>query len=615
MPLILLAPMAAFVVAVSSVRTRRASINTATFGALLSLAATLLAGWGLARRTAPYNASYAYFTQNVAFSGPTNFQNFEVDIVLHVDHLTVVALAVVELCVLLVLMWHRVMGRSEPGPARFQALVSLFLFGAVGALISSDLAELFTFWSIAGGATYLLMTHRWGLDATARSGRVALALPFLTDLFLLCGIAVLYSRYGTQNLPLLVPILHTTAGWTVRQLVVASVLLFVGVAGRLALWPLHFWITGTATTSAPAASAIAQSAWPVIAIAVLYKLLPIFAASSQQAMKDIVIACGVAAVIAPLASVLAMDPRRALALAGSGVAAIGAAITIHGFQFPAFTFAVAGVAVVMAAAPARAAGMLAASTLAGAMRSEDMREMGDAWRRMRASAAVVLAVSAVFGVTAVGALAIGVDSRSRFGLVLGEAVFLVALGSLRVFMAAGTGPLRRRRAFDPDRVRDAPQAALGWPYWLVVIGLGLAAATLLTSWLGFLDGKSHTAAKAPAYALWFGAALLGYAAAAFAHARSKDGALVATGWLYGWTAVGWQRGSAWFDRFVYTPALAIVERAEGWLPAGDASLGRASLATGRLAAASARASVVPVLIVMAALVAVLVAVLSPGVFR
>ena len=615
MPLILLAPMAAFVVAVSSVRTRRASINTATFGALVSLAATLLAGWGLARRTAPYNASYAYFTQNVAFSGPTNFQNFEVDIVLHVDHLTVVALAVVEVCVLLVLMWNRVMGRSEPGPARFQALVSLFLFGAIGALISTDLAELFTFWSIAGGATYLLMTHRWGFDATARSGRVALALPFLTDLFLLCGIAVLYSRYGTQNLPLLIPILHTTAGWTVRQLVVASVLLFVGVAGRLALWPLHFWITGTTSTSAPSASAIAQSVWPVIAIAVLYRLLPVFVASSQQAMKDIVVACGVAAVIAPVASIFAMDPRRALALAGSGVAAIGVAITVHGFQFPAFTFAVAGVGVVIAAAPARAAGMLAASTLANAMRSEDLREMGDAWRRMRASAAVILAVSVVFGVTAVGALAIGVDSRSRFGLVLGEAVFLVALGSLRVFMAAGTGPLRRRRAFDPDRVRDAPQAALGWPYWLVVIGLGLAVATLFTAWLGFLDGKTHAAAKAPAYLIWFGAALLGFAAAAFAHARSKDGALVATGWLYTWTAVAWNRGSATFDRFVYTPVLSIVERVEGWLPIGDSSVGRVSLATGRLAAGSARASVAPVLIVMAALIAVLVAVLSPGVFR
>lgn len=614
-PLILIAPLAAFVVAVSSVRTRRASANTAMLGTLLALAATLLVGVGLARRTAPYHASYAYITSNVAFSGPTNFQNFEIDIVLHVDHLTVVALAVIELCLVLVLLWHRVMGRNEPGPARFQALVSLFLFGCIGTLLTTDLAGLFTFWSIAGGATYLLLTHRWGADATLRAGRIALALPFLTDLFLLCGIGVLYSRYGVQNLTSLVPILHTTAGWTVRQLVVASVLLFVGVAGRLALWPLQSWVSATATSAAPAASAIVQAVWPVLALTVLYRLLPIFSASSQQAMKDIVIACAASAVVAGVASLFAMDPRRALVLAASGVSAVAAAITIHGFQYPAFTFAVAGVVCVYAAAPARAAGMLATSAIAVAMRTEDMREMGDAWRRMRASALVVLGVGVVFTLSSISALALGVDSRSRFGLVLGEAVFLAAVASVRVFMAVGTGPLRRRRAFDPDRVRDVAAAALGWPYWLVLLGLVLGGASLVTAWLGFLDAKTHTAAKPGAYAVWIVIAAIGIAVAAFAHVRSKDGALVASGWFAATWGTAWIRANAALDRFVFRPSLTIVERAEGWLPVGDGTLARISLLGGRLAATSTRAPAAPVLVVMAVLLALLVGLLSPGVFR
>src|SRR5206468_6887423 len=69
-------------------------------------------------------------------------------------------------------------------------------------------------------------------------------------------------------------------------------------------------------------------------------------------LKDLVIACAVAAVIAPLASLIGREPRQAFALAGSGLSALGAAIVIHGFQFPAFTFAVAGVAAIYAAAPA-----------------------------------------------------------------------------------------------------------------------------------------------------------------------------------------------------------------------------------------------------------------------
>jgi NADH:ubiquinone oxidoreductase subunit 5 (subunit L)/multisubunit Na+/H+ antiporter MnhA subunit len=611
----LLAPLGAFVVAISSVRTRRAAANTTLFGVLVSLAAALLVGWGLARTAKPYVASYVYLSTNVAFTGPVNFENFEVDIVLRASHLIVLAIALIDVCIGLVLLWNRVMGRNEPGPARFNAVISIFLFAAIGTLMSYDLAELFTFWAIAGGATYLLLAHRWGADEPARTGRIALALPFLTDLFLLCGIAVLYSRYGKQNLADLLPILHTTAGWTVRQLIVASVLLFVGVSGRMALWPLHSWITRTATTSPPAASAIAQAVWPVIAVTVLYRLLPIFVATNRQTMKDFVIACAVSAVIAPLASMLGREPRQAFALAGSGLAALGAAIAIHGEQFPAFTFAVAGVLVVYAAAPARAAATLAGSSIVAAMRTLDMSEMGDAWRRLRASAGALLGAGLVLGIAAVGALAIAVDTRSRFGATMGEALFLVSVAGLRVFLSVATGPLLRRRAFDPDRVRDAPQQALAWPYWMVVLSIALAGLTLLTAWLGFLDADKHKAAAPAAYAIWLVVAVLGFAAAGFAYASSKQGALRAATWIDTVIVTRSATVLAFLDRYLVVPSYKIVDRVTAWIPAGDGALGRVSVLSGRMSVTAVAAPALPVLVVMGVLVALLIALVSPGVLR
>ena len=610
-----IAPLAAFVIAVSSVRTRRGSVNTAMLGAIVTLAATLLVGWGLARRTTGFSASYVYLTANVGLSGPTAFQNFEVDIVLHADHLAVVALAVIELCIIGVLGWHRIAGRNEPGAVRFQALISVFLFGCVGTLLSTDLAELFSFWALSGGATYLMLAHRWGDEAAARSGRVALALPFLTDLFLLCGIAVLYSRYGQQNLSLLVPALRTTEGFTERQIVVASVLLFVGVSGRMALWPLHSWLTGTATTAPPAASAIAASVWPVVGATVMYRLLPIFVQSNAQSMRWFVIACGVSAVLAGAYSLVAMEPRKALILAGAGITAVGAAITVHGFQYRGFTFAVAGLTCIFAAAPARAAAALAASNIANAMRTDDMREMGDAWRRMRASAAALLGVAIVFGVSAAGALAIGVDSRSRFGITLGEAVFVVAVAAMRVFLAAGSGPLRRRRAFDPDRVREAARASLGWPYWLVLGGAALAVASLVPAWLTFLDNGKHSPATTATYALWVAVAVAGLAAAALPFAGNKDGSLRATGGLALLperfeVAVQYLLG-----RYVIRPSTWLVDRTERLVPAADAAVGRISRVSGRYTIAALQAGDVAVLVVMAVLLALLVALLSPAVLR
>ena len=79
-----------------------------------------------------------------------------------------------------------------------------------------------------------------------------------------------------------------------RSLVVASVLLFLGVAGRLALWPFTAWITQTTITAPPAASAIAQSAWSVLAIVLLYRVMPIFVASNQQTLQALLAVCAVA---------------------------------------------------------------------------------------------------------------------------------------------------------------------------------------------------------------------------------------------------------------------------------------------------------------------------------
>jgi len=607
--------MATFVLALSSVRTRRSASATAMFGTVVTLLLTLLVAWGLTKRSTPFEATYHYFTLSVAFAGPTNFQTFAIDLILHADHTAVAALAAIEVCFIGAIGWHQVMGRNEPGAARFHAVLIALLFACVGVLLSRDLAALFGFWAIGGALTYLLLAHRWGIDASASRARVALALPFLTDICLLCGIAWLYARYGTQNLNTLLPILHTNPGWTVRSLVVASVLLFVGVAGRLTLWPLTAWITQTTTTTPPAGSAIAQSAWSVLAIVVLYRLMPIFVASNQQTLQALLAVCGVAAVVAPLLGLLGNEPRRVIALAGSGVAAIAAAVVISGFRNQSTTFAVAGIACVLAMAPARAGAWFAISSIANAMRTDDLVEMGDAWRRMRASSTALLASTIVLGLSATGALAFGASSRSKLGLALGEAALLIAVAALRVFLATAFGPLRRRRAFDPDRVREAPQAALSWPYWLALGGAAFLIASLITGWLNFLDGQKHPAPSVAAFAVWAGAAIVGFAVCALVYVRAKDGALRASAAAGAWLgrAVGLVFGV--IDRFLVAPTTDLARRLGDWIPQGDGALGRFATASGQLALASVRAPALPMLVLLAVVLAVVFALVAPGIAR
>ncbi len=614
-PLVVLVPLLSFVLAATSVRTRRSAANMAMFGAIVTFGLSVLVAWGMTRRSTSFQASYSYMNVPVAFTGAVNFQSFGIDIILRVDRLTSVALVVMELCVIAALAWHRVMGRTEPGGPRFYALVSALLFAAAGTLVSDDLAELFAFWGLAGGVTYLMLAHRWTSIDASRSGRIALALPFLSDVSLLCGIGVLYSHYGVQNISRLVPILHSTQGVGIRSWVAASILLFVGVAGRLALWPLHAWLTSTARTAPPAASAMAQSVWSVVAIVILYRLMPLIAVSNTQTLRYLVYGSAAAAIAAPLLALFGNEPRRVTVLAASGVAAVGAALVVHAYEASSITFAVAGVACVLAVAPARAAALLATSAIAAAMRTDDMAEMGDGWRRVRASAIAVLVSGLVIAFSAAGALAFAVSSRSRFGLALGEAVLLVSVAAIRVFFGIAVGPLRRRRAFEPDRVREAPVASLSWPYWLALAGAALAVASFVPTWMGYLDGQKHSAASVAAFVVWAMVAAVGVGVTAVAYVSNKDGALRASAGLGTWLDRLVGVGAAALSRFIFEPIGTITERVDDWIPAGDGQLARAAAASGRLALTAARAPAVPLLLVLAALLALAVGLAAPGVLR
>jgi hypothetical protein len=158
-------------------------------------------------------------------------------------------------------------------------------------------------------------------------------------------------------------------------------------------------------------------------------------------------------------------------------------------------------------------------------------------------------------------------------------------------------------------------ASLGWPYWMALGGAVLLVASLVRGWLDFLDGRTHPAPGGGTYVLWLVVALVGFAAAAIAYGYSKDGAVRASTGIGGWLGSFVAVGTAAIDRFIIAPVLEIAGRTGEWIPAGDGKVGRAAVASGWLALGAARAPVLPVVVVLAVLLAVAVGLLSPGVFR
>jgi NADH:ubiquinone oxidoreductase subunit 5 (subunit L)/multisubunit Na+/H+ antiporter MnhA subunit len=561
------------VVVLTGVRGRRAASNLAILTALVMLGATLLVGWARFRQGAPYRIAFQWINVPVSFTGDQRFQGFGVDLAIRIDRYALAGLTAGLVVFLATLAWHRVAAAREPGQIRYHVSVLLLMLSATGVLVSTDLAELFAFWAVSGFASYLLLGQRWGLESSARASRVALALPFLGDMALLSAVALLYSRFASLDLDRLPPMLHSTPGVGLKSLTAVALLLLGAVFVRACLWPFTAWLTASADAP-PSVLALVSAVWPILAGSVLLRVLPFIGAGSQ-APKAAGYAFAVAAVVGPLLGLLGTELRRSLLLASSGAVAL-ALLTV---LYPAS--AAAGLTGLLAVALGRAGALLSASVAAGAMRTVDLRQMAGAGRIMRATAAALISSVAAFSLGPAAAAAW--RPRSLAWIALGAGLFLVAVAGFRVAVAVVTGPLRRRRAFEPGRVREGPISLAIAALLLAVLGLASAGLAFFTGWVAYLGARPQDVPSVGTYVLSVAVALLGAAMAAIAFGLRKDRSLALAGLLGARLRRARRIGEALAGRFLARPGLAIVNGVEGvGLPAVEAGAGRAAASVGRL---------------------------------
>src|SRR5438105_4886755 len=89
-----------------------------------------------------------------------------------------------------------------------------------------------------------------------------------------------------------------------------------------------------------------------------------------------------------------------------------------------------------------------------------------------------------------------------YALAVAAGVALVALAVLRTYFAMAHGPLRRRRAFEPARVREAAPGATAAALGAGLLGLAAAALTFFTAWVGFLQSGRQAVLGMGTNVLW-----------------------------------------------------------------------------------------------------------------
>ena len=413
-----------------------------------------------------------------------------------------------------------------------------------------------------------MLSSRWGAELPARGARLSLSLPFVGDIALLLGVGLLYSRYGSLDVDRIVAGLGHTAGAGLKSLTFASVLVLFGCFVRAGLFPFSAWMSGT-LESPPAIVALVQGVWPLMAGLVIVHLLPVLNGAGPQAYRFGAYYCAVALVAGPALSWLGNDLRRSVVLAGSSASALG---LLGMWQQGATGATSAGL---LASSLGRVCLVLAAFAVVSAMRSVDLADMGEVARRMRltgfAFAIGSFLVAFAYGLVPAALRSSG-SSSLRFVL-FGVGIFLLSLSVWRGFALAALGPIRRRRAFEPQRVRDA-LPGMAWPALaLGLLGLFAFVLSLFTGWLMHLAPGRQTSGGAGSGVLWLLIPLAGSVLAGAAYVTQRGAMSLWHARLGATTGTAWAVANSLYARYFWNPLQRLVwgfetevlGRGEAWL--------------------------------------------------
>lgn len=177
-------------------------------------------------------------------------------------------------------------GGIEPMYARFFAFISLFAFGMLVLVLSDNLLLLFIGWEIMGLCSYLLIGFWYGKE----SARKAMVKAFITtrvgDVFMLLGLAYLYSATGTLSYREILfseNVLETLAstpsgflGLSAAGLI--GILLFLGTVGKSAQWPLHVWLPDAMEGPTPVSAMIHAATMVSAGVYLVVRFFPLLAA-------------------------------------------------------------------------------------------------------------------------------------------------------------------------------------------------------------------------------------------------------------------------------------------------------------------------------------------------
>ena len=222
---------------------------------------------------------------------------------------------------------------GEKGFQRYYAFLSLFTMSMLGLVVATNIFQMYLFWELVGVSSYLLIGFYYPMHTAVAASKKAFIVTRFADLFFLIGI-LFYSFYvGTFNYDLTaMPDLAQRVAGAAWVLPLALFLMFIGGAGKSAMFPLHIWLPDAMEGPTPVSALIHAATMVVAGVYLVASLFPLFVEFAPQQLHWIAYIAAFTAFYAASVACVQSDIKRVLAF--STISQIGFMLVALGVCLP-----------------------------------------------------------------------------------------------------------------------------------------------------------------------------------------------------------------------------------------------------------------------------------------
>jgi NADH-quinone oxidoreductase subunit L len=243
-----------------------------------------------------------------------------IDLGVMLDPISVMMLVVITTVSFMVHIYSLGYMKGERGFERFYAFLSLFTFSMLGLVVATNIFQMYIFWELVGVSSYLLIGFYYERPSAVAASKKAFIVTRFADLGFLIGILLLSYYTGTFDFAEITnPQSSVFSGITsvsfmgLSAITWSMLLIFMGGAGKSAMFPLHIWLPDAMEGPTPVSALIHAATMVVAGVFLVARMFPVYAFHAPGALTVISWVGGFTSLFAAVIACTQFDIKRVLA--------------------------------------------------------------------------------------------------------------------------------------------------------------------------------------------------------------------------------------------------------------------------------------------------------------